>query len=128
MLEWGDRDFLWTKGTPKYISRNKAALVNILREQGNRPNFRGLECGNLENSSICFYALAVRIHYCPSAITMFRCFINIQTDANERKLTQAGHTNIAIYAPNLRHTFCVHRYQQLCMLMVNGNADNIKIC
>ena len=29
---------------------------------------------------------------------MFRCFINIQKDAlNEQKLTQAGHTNVAIY-------------------------------
>ena len=51
-------------------------------------------------------ALAVCIRYCPPAITMFRCFINIQKDANERKLTQAGHTNIAIYAPNLRYVLC----------------------
>ena len=42
--EWGFRDFLWTKGTPKYISRNRAALVNISREQGNKPNFGGSEC------------------------------------------------------------------------------------
>ena len=28
--------FLWNKGTP-----NKATLVNILREQGNEPNFGG---------------------------------------------------------------------------------------
>ena len=28
---------------------------------------------------------------------MFRCFINIQKDANERKLTHAGRTNVAIY-------------------------------
>ena len=28
---------------------------------------------------------------------MFRCFINIQKDANERKLTQVGRTNVAIY-------------------------------
>ena len=94
--EWGYRGFLWTKGTPKYISRNKAALVNISREQGNKPNFGGSECGNLENSSIHFYAMAVRIRYCPSAIAVFQCFINIQKDANERKLIQAGRTNIAI--------------------------------
>ena len=31
----GYRSFLRTKGTPKYISRNMAALVNISREQGN---------------------------------------------------------------------------------------------
>ena len=31
-------------------SRNKAALVNILRKQGNGSNFGGLECGNLENT------------------------------------------------------------------------------
>ena len=82
MLEWGYRGFLWTKETPKYISRHKAALVNILREQENKPNFGGSECGNLENSSICFYALAVSICYCLSAIAVFRCFINIQKDAN----------------------------------------------
>ena len=50
---------------------------------------------------IRFYALAIRIRYCPSAIAVFRCFINIQKDADERKLTQAGHKNIAIYAPYL---------------------------
>ena len=99
--EWS---FLWTKGTPKYISRNRAALVNISREQGNKPNFWGSESGNLEN--ILFYALAIRIPYCRSAIAVFRCFINIQKDADERKLTQAGHTNIAIYAPNLRYILC----------------------
>ena len=32
-----------------------------------------------------------------------RCFINIQKDADERKQTQTGRTNIAIYAPNLRY-------------------------
>ena len=55
---------------------------------------------------IRFYALAIRIRYCPSAIAVFRCFINIQKDADERKLTQAGRTNIAIYAPNLRYVLC----------------------
>ena len=34
---------------------------------------------------VCFYALAIRIRYCPSAIAVFRCFINIQKDADERK-------------------------------------------
>ena len=53
--EWGYRGFLWTKGTPKYISRNRAALVNISREQGNKPNFRGSESGNLENSSFSMH-------------------------------------------------------------------------
>ena len=55
---------------------------------------------------IFFYALAIRIRYCPSAITVFRCFINIQKDADERKLTQAGCTNNEIYAPNLRYVLC----------------------
>ena len=32
------------------ILGNKAALVDILRKQGNGPNFRGSECGNLENT------------------------------------------------------------------------------
>ena len=31
---------------------------------------------------ILFYALAIRIRYCPSAIAVFRCFINIQKDAD----------------------------------------------
>ena len=48
--EWGYRGFLWTKGTPKYISRNRAAVVNISREQGNKPNFGGSESGNLETA------------------------------------------------------------------------------
>ena len=103
--EWGYRGFLWTKGTPKYISRNRAALINISREQGNKPNFGGIgkwQFGKL----ILFYALAIRIRYCPSAIAVFRCFINIQKDADERKLTQAGRPNIAIYAPNLRYVLC----------------------
>ena len=102
--EWGYRGFLWTKGTPKYISRNRAALINISREQGNKTNFWGSESGNLENSSFSMhspYALLL------SAITVFRCFINIQKDADERKLTQAGRTNIAIYAPNLRYVVYV---------------------
>ena len=51
--EWGYRGFLWTKGTPKYIPRNRAALVNISREQGNKPNFGGSESGNLENPFLC---------------------------------------------------------------------------
>ena len=80
-------------------------MVNISREQGNKPNFAGIgkwQFGKL----ILFYALAIRIRYCPSAIAVFRCFINIQKDADERKLTQAGRTNIAIYAPNLRYVLC----------------------
>ena len=55
--EWGYGGFLWTKGTPKYISRNRAALVNISREQGNKPNFGGSESGNLENSSFSMHSL-----------------------------------------------------------------------
>ena len=54
---------------------------------------------------ILFYALAVCIRYCP-AIAVFRCFINIQKDADERKLTQTGRMNIAIYAPILRYVLC----------------------
>ena len=55
---------------------------------------------------ILFYALSIRIRYCPSAIAVFRCFINIQKHADERKLTQAGRMNIAIFAPNLRYVLC----------------------
>ena len=103
--EWGYRGFLWTNGTPKYISRNRAALVNISREQGNKPDFGGAESGNLENSPFSmhwpFAFVIVR-----QAITVFRCFIIIQKDADERKLTQAGRTNIGIYASNLRYDLC----------------------
>ena len=48
-------------------------------------------------ASINFCALAVRIRYCLPAITVFRSFLNIQKDAYERKLAQAGRTNVAIY-------------------------------
>ena len=102
--EWGYRGFLWTKGTPKYITRNRAALINISREQGNKPNFWGSESGNLETHPfLCIghtYSLL-------SAIAVFRCFINIQKDADERKLTQAGRTNIAIYGKQCRSIFTV---------------------
>ena len=36
----------------------------------------------------------------------FDALINIQKDADERKLTQAGQTNTAIYAPNLQYVLC----------------------
>ena len=55
---------------------------------------------------IRFYALAIRIRYCPLAIAVFRCFINIQKDADEQKLTQTGRKNIAIYAPYLLYVLC----------------------
>ena len=65
---------------------------------------------------------------------MFRCFINIQMDANERKLTQAGHTNAAIYTCAI---FVVRLYVDMnnyvrswqilyvnhVLWYVNGNAD-----
>ena len=105
--EWGYRVFLWTKGTPKYISRNRAALVNISREQGYKPNFGGSESGNLENSSMHWpYAFVIvrRQSHCFDALLIIK--INNQKDADERKLTQAGRMNIAIYAPNLRYVLC----------------------
>ena len=37
-------------GSTQIYSGNKAALVDILRKQRNGPNFRGSECGNLENT------------------------------------------------------------------------------
>ena len=37
-------------GSTQIYSGNKAALVNILRKQGNLPNFGESECGNLENT------------------------------------------------------------------------------
>ena len=38
------------QGNTQICSGNKAALVNILREQENQPNFGGSECGNLEKT------------------------------------------------------------------------------
>ena len=75
--EWGYQGFLWTKGTPKYISRNRAALVNISKEQGNKPNFGGSECGNLENSSVSMhwpYAFIIvrRQSQCFDALLIFK--------------------------------------------------------
>ena len=95
--------FLWTKGTPKYISRNRAALVNISREQGNKPNFGGSESGNLENSSTHWpYAFVIvrRQSHCFDALLIIKRMLMSE------KLTQAGRTNIAIYAPNLRYVLC----------------------
>ena len=88
--EWGYRGFLWTKGTPKYISRNRAALVNISREQRNKPNFGGSESGNLESLSFSMhwpYAFVIvrRQSQCFDALLIFK-----------RMLTQAGRMNIAI--------------------------------
>ena len=73
--EWGYRGFLWTKGTPKYISRNRAALVNISREQGNKPNFGGSESGNLDNSSMHWpYAFVIvrRQSHCFDALLIIK--------------------------------------------------------
>ena len=76
--EWGYRGFLWTKGTSKYISRNRAALVNISREQGNKPNFGGSESGNLENSSMYWpYAFVIvrrQSHYFDALLIIKRCW------------------------------------------------------
>ena len=66
------------------------------------------------------HALAIHIRYCLSAIAVFRCFINIQKDADERKLTHAGRTNIAIHAPNLRYVFCT---QIPTILYVHGEWE-----
>ena len=60
---------------------------------------------------------------------------NIQKDANERKLTQAGGTNAAIYmCTNLRYVLCMKiptilyswqiLYVNHVLWYVNGNADN----
>ena len=75
--EWGYRGFLWTKGTPKYISRNRAALVNISREQGNKQNFGGSERGNLKNSSVSMhwpyaFVIVCRQSQCFDALVIFK--------------------------------------------------------
>ena len=62
--------------TQIYISRNRAALVNVSREQGNKPNFGGSESGNLENSSFSMhwpYAFVIvrRQSQCFDALLIF---------------------------------------------------------
>ena len=69
--------FSMDQGKPKYISRNRAALVNISREQGNKPNFGGSESGNLENSSFSMhspYAFVIvrRQSQCFDALLIFK--------------------------------------------------------
>ena len=58
---------------------NRAALVNISREQGNKPNFGGSESGNLENSSFSMhnkwpYAFVIvrRQSQCFDALLIFK--------------------------------------------------------
>ena len=120
--EWGYQGFLWTKGTPKYISRNRAALVNISREQGNKSNFGGSESGNLENSSFSMhwpYAFVIvrRQSQCFDALLIFKRML-----MSENGLMQD--VRILQFMHRICGTFCVRRYQQFCMLMVNGNAYN----
>ena len=120
--EWGYRGFLWTKGTPKCISRNRAALVNISREQGNKPNFWGSESGNFENSSFSMHwpyvsVIVRRKSQCFDALLIFKRML-----MSENWLKQD--IRILQFMHRICGTFCVHRYQQFCMLMANGNAYN----
>ena len=120
--EWGYRGFLWTKGIPKYISWNRAALVNISREQGNKPNFGGSENGNLENSSFSMhwpYAFVIvrRQSQCFDALLIFK---RMQMSENGLK----HDIRISQFMHRICGTFCVRRYQQFCTLMVNGNTYN----
>ena len=67
---------------------------------------------------------------------MFRCFINIQKDANELKLTQTAHTNVAIYMctkfavsfvyVDTNNSECLWQilYVNHILWYVKGNADN----
>ena len=71
-----------------------------------KPNFGGSECGNFINLLHPFLCTGRMQSLLSPAIAVFRCFINTQKDANERKLTQAGRENIAVYAPNLRYVYC----------------------
>ena len=118
--EWGYRGFLWTKGTPKYISRNRAALVNISREQGNKPNFGGSESGNLENSFMHWPYAFVIVHrqsHCFDALLIIKRML-----MSENWLKQD--VRILQFMHRICGTFCVRKYQQFCTLMVNGNAYN----
>ena len=112
--EWGYRGFLWTKGTPIYILRNRAALVNISREQRNKSNFGGSESGNLENSSFSMhwpYAFVIvhRQSQCFDALLIFKRML-----MSENWLKQDG--RILQFRHRICNTFCVRKYQQFCML------------
>ena len=50
------------------------------------------------------FVIVCRQSHCFDALLIIK--INNQKDADERKLTQAGRTNIAIYAPNLWYVLC----------------------
>ena len=120
--EWGYRSFLRTKGTPKYISRNMAALVNISREQDNKPNFGGSECGNLENPSVSMHWPYVFVIVCQQSQCFDALLIFKRMPMSENWLKQD--VRILQFMYQICGMFCVRRYQQFCMLMVNGNAYN----
>ena len=72
-------------GSTQIYSGNKAALVNILRKQGNGPNFDGSECGNLENTFGIIRSLRPaqtqinqRIRMCVDDITSRRLFYMVE--------------------------------------------------
>ena len=97
-------------------------MVNISRERGNKPNFGGSECGNLENSSVSMhwpYAFIIvrRQSQCFDALLIFKRML-----MSENWLKQD--VRILQFMHQICSTFCVHRYQQFCTLMVNGNAYN----
>ena len=74
----------------------------------------GSESGNLENSSFSMhwpYAFVIvrRQSQCFDALLIFK-----------RMLTQAGRTNIAIYAPNLRYVLCT---QKATILYTHGEWE-----
>ena len=120
--EWDYRGFLWTKGTPKYISRNRAALVNISKEQRNKPNFGGSESCNSENSSFSMhwpYAFVIvrRQSQCFDALLIFKRML-----MNENWLEKD--VRILRFMHRICNTFCVCKYKQFCTLLMNGNANN----
>ena len=101
---------------------NRAALVNISREQGNKPNFGGSESGNLENSSFSMhwpYAFVIvrRQSQCFDALLIFKRML-----MSENWLKQD--VRILQFMHRICGMFCVRRYQQFCALMVNGNVYN----
>ena len=111
--EWGYRGFLWTKGTPKYISQ----------QQGNKPNFGKSEWGNLEKllsvSKHWPYAFVIvrRQSKCFDALLIFKRML-----MSENWFKQD--VRILQFMLRIDGMFCVRRYQQFCVLVMNGNADN----
>ena len=104
--EWGYWGFLWTKGTPNVFQGTRQHWLIFQQIKGINLIFED------RNVAIWETPRSVSMHWLYAFVIVrwqLQCFdalLNIQKDANERKLIQAGRTNIAIYASNLQYVLC----------------------